>query len=180
MMLSPSANELQQQHQEMERELREAVQQKEIEVLQLRESLSRLTSELQNVKVQQRAVDEKKDETIRNLEDQLTRLKAQHEETTLILEEALSGKDSEVQALANSLAMLETKLSMSIEESKHMSDLRSALDAAAFEREELLIMLAEMEEERELRLQTADASVISPPRTMTDVEVSPSERILRP
>lgn len=94
-------------------------------------------------------------------------------EHTLMLEEALQQKDTTAQDLATTLSMLESRLHVSELKSNQAVELRSMLDLCAVERDELLILVAEMDEEKEIRRAAHDASGISPPRTATDVEITP-------
>lgn len=103
-------------------------------------------------------------------------LEAQHLDTTQLLEEALHGKEEEARALASSLSMLENRLQNSMLDLQQASEIKGMLEVAEEERDELLIMVAEMEEEREYRRDGGNASGISPPRTLTDVDVSPQRR----
>lgn len=104
-------------------------------------------------------------------------LEAEYLETTSlqsVLEEALQAKEEEARTLASSLSMLESRLHTSLQEATQASELRTLLETASVERDELLILIAEMDEEREIRRAAHEASVISPPRTLTEVDVSPA------
>ncbi|CUI15155.1 Hypothetical protein, putative [Bodo saltans] len=113
-------------------------------------------------------------EAVGNLTSNVHELEKQHAETTFLLEDALQQKDDEARNLAASLSMLESRLQHSVLESHQAVELKSMLDQCAVERDELLILVAEMDEEKEIRRAAHDASVISPPRTATtDVEMTP-------
>lgn len=115
--------------------------------------------------------------TVEGLSRNVRELETQHAETTMLLEEALQQKEEEARTLASSLSMLESRLHHSVMETNHATELKSLLDHCALERDELLILVAEMDEEREIKRAAHDASVISPPRTATDVEMSPARGV---
>ena len=109
--------------------------------------------------------------TVRRLEDELAKAQAEadqlkHERSSMmeqshLLESALSGKDEEARHLAETMAALEARLRESSSGGQEAAELRAQLEQVQAERDELFILVAEMDEEKEnLMLQYSDLSTI--------------------
>jgi hypothetical protein len=97
------------------------------------------------------------------LELELSEARRQLMETTQNMEEALQVKESETVTLASALDALESKIQQqSAAELKHDEETRTLLDVAVLERDELLILVAEMDEERDVLRKAHDTSAITP------------------
>ena len=103
------------------------------------------------------------------VKDELGTAQVEHAAERDAFEDALRRKDEDTQQLASTLAMLEGRLNSSSDAQRKLEEIKSQLEVAVGERDELLIIVAELDEEREV-LKNASAIVVTPTNLPTDVD----------